>query len=409
MQSPSHLVLAHDLPEISEATLREVVDELAPLERPPCSPGERRAAEWLADRLRAAGCAEVTLEEEEGWGTWPPNVTGVGLAALLAGALVLRGRRVLGGTLAAGALAGFVDEIENGPRLLRRAVRRTRKTVNVVGVTGDVDAERTLVVLAHHDAAQAGRIFDQTWAKVLHARWPAALESGKKQIPQWWLGIAPSVLTLYGALSGRKAPVKAGLGLSVLGTAAVVDILRHPTVPGANDNLSAVAVLVAMAEALKKEPVRGLRVVLASCGAEEALQDGIRGFVARHRSDMSPERTWFLNFDTVGSPDLVMLEGEGPVWMEDYSHPSFRDLVAACAHAAGIRLERGLRARASTDSVIPSRAGYPTATIVSLMPWRMPGNYHQMSDVPANLNFQSVKRAARLGLAVVHALRPVER
>jgi hypothetical protein len=363
----------------------------------------------LAERLRAAGCSEVTLEEEDGWGTWPPNVTGVAIAALLGGVLVARGRRFLGGTLAAGALAGFVDEIENGPRILRRAVRKRRTTTNVVAVTGDVNAERTLVVLAHHDAAQTGFIFDQTWAKALYARWPAALESGKKQIPQWWLGVAPSLLTLFGAVTGRRRPVKVGLGLSALGTAAVADILRNPTVPGANDNLSGVAVLTAMAEALKEAPVQGLRVILASCGAEESFQDGIRGFVARHRAELLPERTWFLNFDTVGSPDLVMLEGEGPVWMEDYSHPSFRDLVAACAHAAGIRLERGLRARASTDSVIPSRAGYPTATLISLMPWRMPGNYHQLSDVPANVNFQSLKQAARLGLAVVHALRPLER
>ena len=58
-------------------------------------------------------------------------------------------------------------------------------------------------------------------------------------------------------------------------------------VPGANDNLSAVAVLVAVAEALREEPVDGLRVVLASCGAEEVLQGGIHGFAAP-----PPRRRW---------------------------------------------------------------------------------------------------------------------
>ena len=37
-----------------EATLREVVEALAPIERAPCSPGEREAAEWLAEQIGRA-------------------------------------------------------------------------------------------------------------------------------------------------------------------------------------------------------------------------------------------------------------------------------------------------------------------------------------------------------------------
>ena len=60
------------------------------------------------------------------------------------------------------SVAGIVDEAQNGPRIVRRLVRRERKTVNVVARAGDPGAERTLVVLAHHDAAQTGALFDQT-------------------------------------------------------------------------------------------------------------------------------------------------------------------------------------------------------------------------------------------------------
>ena len=49
--------------------------------------------------------------------------------------------------------------------------------------------------------------------------------------------------------------------------------------------------------------------------------------------------------------------------MEDYCAPEFRDLVARVADEAGIELRRNMRARTSTDAVIPSRAGYPTATL----------------------------------------------
>jgi len=51
------------------ATLREVVERLAPIERTPCSAGEREAAQWLARRLGAIAQLEVALEDEPAWGT----------------------------------------------------------------------------------------------------------------------------------------------------------------------------------------------------------------------------------------------------------------------------------------------------------------------------------------------------
>jgi hypothetical protein len=99
-----------------------------------------------------------------------------------------------------------------------------------------------------------------------------------------------------------------------------------------------------------------------------------------------------------------MLEAEGPFWMEDYPGPEFRDLIARCAEESGIALERGLRARASTDSVIPARAGYPTATLASLNEWRAPSNYHLPTDVPANLDYETIADAVRLGYETLRRL-----
>ena len=137
-------------------------------------------------------------------------------------------------------------------------------------------------------------------------------------------------------------------------------------------------------------------MLLVSCGAEETLQDGIRAFLARHRGELAPGRTSFVNLDTVGSPHLAMLEGEGPVWMEEYAGAWLRDLIAERAQQLDVPLERGFRARASTDSVIPSRAGYPTATLVSMTDWRSLANYHLPTDIPANLDYTTVADATRL-------------
>ncbi len=385
-------------------TLREVVERLAPLERAACSSGEREAAEWLAQRLREAGAREVTLEREPSWGAFQPQATALGALGVLGCVFALARRRAWALACALVSTLGVIDEAQNGPRVLRRAVRRRRETVNVTAVAGDAAAARTLVVLAHHDAAKTGRFFDQSLMIALHRRWPERIERGKTQAPQWWLGLIAPLLSLASAASGRRRAATLGAGAGALITATAYDMLRSPTVPGANDNLSAVAAIVALAEMLREQPIPGLRVLLVSCGAEETLQDGIRGFIASHRHELDPASTWFLNLDTVGSPHLIMVEGEGPIWMEEYADPSFRDLAQDTAEAIGVALERGFRARASTDSIIPSRAGYPSVFLGSLTDWRMPANYHLMSDVPENLDYATVADATSLTYAIAQRL-----
>jgi Peptidase family M28 len=392
-----------------EEVLREVVETLAPLDRTPCSPGEREAAEWLEARLRSVEGVEVALEDEPSWGTFPPTATALGLLGMAGAALVLRGRRALASLIGAAGLAGLVDEAQNGPRLLRRAIRRRRATVNVVARVGDPQARDTLVVIAHHDAPQSGILFDQTLQRRLYELAPERMGRAKRPLPQWWTGLAAPLGTIATALTGRRGFARAGFAVGLLGTALVADVWRHDTVAGANDNLSGVAALVALAELLSADPPAGLRVLLVSCGAEETLQDGIRAFMARHRGELAPERTTFVNLDTVGSPHLVMLEGEGPIWMEEYEGPWLRDLLESSAARMEIGLERGFHARASTDSIIPSRAGYPIATIVSITEWRSPANYHLPSDIPANLDYASVADATLLVHEVARRLAATPR
>jgi hypothetical protein len=389
-----------------DGVLREVVETLAPLDRTPCSPGEREAAEWLAARLEAVGGVDVALEDEPSWGTFPPTATGGGLLGMAAAVLVLRGRRAAGALLAVGTFAGIVDEAQNGPRIWRRLVRRRRTTVNLIARTGervggapgngDPSTLGTLVVLAHHDAPQTGVIFDQTLQRRIYERWPRVIERFRTPLPQWWIGLAGPLCTVAAAVARRRGFARAGLLIGALGSALVADMWRSETVPGANDNLSGVAALVALAELLRERPVAELRVLLVSCGAEETLQDGVRAFLARHRDELTPGSTWFVNLDTIGSPHLVMLEAEGPVWMERYAGGWLRDELAARAERLGIALQRGFRARSSTDSVIPSRAGYPIVTLVSMTDWRSPANYHLPSDIPANLDYDTVADATVL-------------
>jgi Zn-dependent M28 family amino/carboxypeptidase len=386
-------------------TLREVVDELGAYERRAGSSGEHRAAEWLAQRLRGTGCV-AEVQDADFKAGYAGLMRGLSLAGAGAGIAALAARSLRTPAAVAAGLAGLAiaDDISNGPRIARRIIQRREATWNVVAQCGDLDAPATLVLLAHHDAAPTGLIFDDRAQVWFGDAFPGLLERMDTAVPIWWPTLAAHALTVAGALAGRRAMVAAGLAGTALSAAAFHDIASRPVAPGANDNLSGVSVLVAIAERLAAAPAPGLRVMLVSCGAEEVLQGGIHGFAARHFPSLDRERTWFLNLETVGSPRLALLEGEGPIVMEDYHDRSFRDLVARCAAEAGVPLRRGLRARSSTDSVIPSRAGYPTATLISINRYKALSNYHRMTDTPANVDFATVQQALTVTEAVAREL-----
>lgn len=385
-------------------TIREVIEELAPLERGAGMPGELEAARLLCERLARAGCAAHVDEEEfdSGYARMHAAFAAVGFLAGLAGG---RGRARVLATLAglAATAAGAADAANRG-RFVRRAIEGSNTTWNVVGETGDPNAMRTLVVLAHHDAAPTGFIFDDTLQRKLNDLFPDFVERTDTALPMWWPAHAGPALAALGAASGRRGLARVGAGLSLGALASFADIARNRIVPGASDNLTGVAVLVALAQRLRDEPLDGLRVVLASCGAEEVLQGGIYGFAERHLKRLDPEQTWVLNLDTLGSPRLILLEGEGTLWMEDYAGPEFRDLIVETARADGIALRRNMRARTSTDAVVTSRAGYRTATLCSMNAWKGLSNYHRFSDTPENVDYSTVADALALTESVARRL-----
>jgi hypothetical protein len=387
-----------------EATLREVVEALAPLERLAGSDGEREAAEWLAGRLEAAG-AGGRVEEEKYLDGFAGQLSALTAAAGAIGlAALLPGGRPLGIAGGAAATALIADDISNGARPFRKAVAEEKTTWNAVGEVGPTDAERTLVMLAHHDAARTGLLFDPTAQRAVGEALPGIVERIDTSVPQWWLLVAAPALIAAGAATGRRKLTALGTFLCAGGAGLLHEHATSEVVPGANDNLSGCAVLVAVAEALRERPPEGLRVVLASCGAEEVLQGGIYGFCERHLAPLDRERTWVLNLDTIGSPSLILLEGEGCVVMEDYFDRPWRDLIATVAEREGVPLRRGMRSRFSTDAVIPSRMGIPTACIASIDRYKGLSNYHRPSDTPERLSYPTVACAADLAVAVAREL-----
>jgi acetylornithine deacetylase/succinyl-diaminopimelate desuccinylase-like protein len=163
-------------------------------------------------------------------------------------------------------------------------------------------------------------------------------------------------------------------------------------VPGANDNLSSVGVLAALASELAERPPEGVRVILLSTGSEEGFMEGMQAFGRRHFAELDRATTEFVCLECVGSPHLCVVEGEGMLRMRLYPEPS-REALARAGEAAGVELTRGLRTVAATDALIALRAGYRTCTLGGVDETKFPANYHWPSDVPDNLDWSSVEGA----------------
>ena len=327
----------------------------------------------------------------------------MGLLCALAGAAAVTGRRARALGAGAFAAAAIADDITGGRQWFRRLMLPSRPTWNVVAVAGDADAQRTAVVVAHHDAAHTSLLFSPAPGAFVGERFPALLERTDTTPPLMWPVIGGPLLVAAGALLGARGVRTAGAVLALGAAASFAEIGLRGVVPGANDNLSGVATLIGLARRLADQPVDGLRVLLVSTGSEESFMEGMQAFGRRHFASLPADRTHVICVDTVGSPELVMLEGEGMLWMNDYPK-GFKDFVAECARRAGLHLRRGLRFRNATDALIALRAGYPTVMFGSVNRYKLPDNYHWRTDVPDNVDFATTSDAVALCDEVIRKL-----
>jgi acetylornithine deacetylase/succinyl-diaminopimelate desuccinylase-like protein len=379
--------------------LRERLEQLEKIDRPSASEGERQAAEWLVGQFAELG-AEARIEAEPAHGTyWWPLGIGAGLGAL--GAIAaLRGRRLLGTLLGALGAAGIADDFPPGKRRLRRPLPR-RTTYNVVCELGDPEAGRTVVVIAHHDSAHSGLVFHPQIP--LLADRLGLIEKTDTSPMLMAPVIGGPILAALGALSGKRLLAKIGLVLGLGSAASMAEIGARDVVPGANDNGTSVVSLLALARRFGEDPPKGIRVILLSTGSEESFSEGMKAFGERHFPHLPRASTFFLCLESIGSPHLLVLRGEGFLKMREYPSRSLA-LMDGLAEELGIWLYPNLRLHNGTDGLESAAAGYETAVLAGCTDLKQPANYHWWHDLAENVNFDTVADGIKLSEAAIRRL-----
>jgi hypothetical protein len=373
--------------------------------------GERRAAVWLREQLRAAG-REASLQPVWIRPAWE-------LAAALAVALALAGsvasiwEPALGLGLLAAGFVGLAGEVSGRAPLLRRLLPE-RATQNVVSPPRPrpgapaADARVQLVVTANLDAGRGGSIYSDRWT-TLEGRL-RRLARGRLSAP---LSVVSADVAVLVALAAVRTAGSRGAALSiaqfaltvvlVIALAALLDIALAGVSPGANVNASGVAVALALVAALDEAVLQRLDVTLVLAGGGEAGALGIRAFVAERRHSWRPDDAIVLAIEPCGAGTPHWLERDGRMFGLRF-HPRLRAAMTAVASE-----ERQLRARAlrshGISGAYPARlAGWPAIAVGCSDALGRAARARQASDVTDAVDPAALEATLELCLAFVGRL-----
>ena len=232
--------------------------------------------------------------------------------------------------------------------------------------------QRTLVLMAHLDAAQTGLL----WHPAITGLWARqAARTGKSPSP----GTLPLIAFAAAALGPR--PVRAaGRALLAASLALSLEVARNRAVPGANDNACAAAGLVELVEVFAASPLERTEVIAVATGCEESGMGGAAAWLRRARAELDPATTLVVGLDQIGAGDPHVLTGEGPPLIASYRAEDVARTDLPRFHAA-----------AWTDPIVARLAGLPALSVVGVKDGGFP-NYHRPRDTPDRLDWAAVER-----------------
>ncbi|MFL5843200.1 MAG: M28 family metallopeptidase [Solirubrobacteraceae bacterium] len=244
----------------------------------------------------------------------------------------------------------------------------------VCRVPASRERKRTVVLMAHHDTQRTGLV----WRPALHRR-GAARRLRTRSIPAY---LPPAAVVLAFGLR-RLSLVLAGLSF---------EQALHKPVPGANDNATGVAALLALLEGYAASPLPDTEIVGAFVGCEESGMLGSRAFLQAHAFD--PETTLVISLDTLGCGTSIVLEAEHTLLRHRYAT---RDLALVPPDVE--RWSIG----GWTDALQAKLLGLRALSILSIGPEGTFTNYHHPSDTPDHVDFASVRSCIGAAQATVSA------
>jgi len=344
-----------------------------------CTPNERKAGELIAEQLRSSGVQDVSLEDFLAVPStyWPYGLAfGLALTGSISSLLFDgMGSIFLGALLNALGFVGMLAETDLKPSWLRWFLPRL-KSQNVVGHIPAKSQRRSAVLLCAHLDSHRTPIFysSSKWLKAFNMLIGLTLLS---------MGVGAIGYSL-GLVMGWSQARWLGIGLIPIQLFALAMCLHAdftPYSPGANDNASGAAVVMAVAEHLKETPLANLEVHFAFTGCEEVGTWGMQAYLHSHASDLG-DHSFTIVLDQVGSGRIKFLTSDG-LLIRHKTHSEALDLAREAASRLPDIVACSGAGVAYTDALAATQRGLAALTVCAVPEdgaESASAHWHQMSD-----------------------------
>jgi hypothetical protein len=375
---------------LDERRVRARVETLSRLVRSSARSGERESAAQVAAWARGDGAPEVAVEPYRYQHSYALAHGLHNAAGLLACALPGR----LGEIGAATVLVSYEREVSGRSQWLRRRLPASEGANVLVRVRPAGPRRGCVLLVAHHDAANTGFIWNPRLVAAAGGR------HLRRHAVDPFMAPLEAALALRALRSGSRAR-RLAAALLATGLAADISIARGATVPGASDNATGVAACLELLAAFGAAPLNCTELLVAFPGCEEAGMGGMRALLDAHAPQLGTH-SFVLGLDTLGAGTPIVCAAEGSMRPQRYRDGDL-ETVEAAAREAGLPVPQRWRIGGWTDPVLALHRGLHAASLLSIGPGYFPG-YHHATDVASNVDYTSVAACTRIAHAAVVAL-----
>jgi hypothetical protein len=151
---------------------------------------------------------------------------------------------------------------------------------------------------------------------------------------------------------------------------------------GANDNLSAVSVVLALAKHFSVHKPKNIEIWFISFSCEECMR-GSKRFVQRHLEELKNSIT--INLESVGYGDLTIASAE-PYFLTKHSMQLAKEFQQS-SKLPIMSIPFG-----GTDAAFFSRKGLKAISVFGMPPKGRPLTWHQLTDAPALIEKEKLEK-----------------
>ena len=283
--------------------IRSLAVDIGP--RGPTREGERQGALYAQAQFERMGLQPVYETFSSARSIFYPHILGSGLILLSFLLFPMGGKitAILSTLLSIFVLVCELLELsfQNNPY---RKILPKGKSQNVFSVIPPVgEHKRDIVLVGHLDSQRAAFIFStRGWVKFYDRFTMVVFASIVLQIILYSLAIFFEVLWAWYA----SIPTAV---CAILLAAMFIQAEASPFTAGANDNASAVGMVLALAEEFAAQPLEHTRVYVVCTGCEEVQHYGMSDFYKRHQKELKNPTALVFEMLGCASPAWLVKEG----------------------------------------------------------------------------------------------------